>query len=240
MKTSDIKIRLVAPLIACILLGGCGNAAVPGSSAASSQPSSAQASSTASSAAVSSAASSAPASSTASESDPQTRELKPADDTSTSSSSKDNKEMYLYADYLRNPTEDNWKKFMATAPVGATFFVITTPPAELKELVSDSVSIDETSQEYAIAVSLYDDSLLSMESGEIIFKDNGEMLWKPDKDGKLYEKKMKKGEKTAFKMTIPEGIPCRLMEVTTASGKGIFPVGMLSGEWNQMCKFIIS
>ena len=148
--------------------------------------------------------------------------------------------MYLYADYLRDPTEDNWKKFMATAPTGAAFFVITTPPADLKALIADPIIIDDTAQEYFIAVSLYDDSQFCMEDGEILFKDNGEMLWKPDKDGMNYEGTLKKGEKIAFKMTIPEGVPSRLMEVTTANGTGSFLVGMLSGEWNQMCEFILS
>ena len=237
------KVKLIPLIMAVAMLSsacGQGGGAASSSKAAST---SAAVSSAAPSSTVAASSSAAPSSTVAAVSSAaasssaaaQTREISGK---GGEPGAKDNHEMQLYVDYLRNPSDDTWKKFMASAPKDAVFFVITTPPAEMKELISGAKSIDDMSQEYAIAVALYDDSQFTMESGEILFKDNGDMLWQPDKDGKLYEAKMKKGEKAAFKMTIPEGAPTKLMEMTTSAGKADFLVGMLSGEWDQMCKFI--
>ena len=148
-----------------------------------------------------------------------------------------NEAMYLFEDYYRDPTQANWKAFMSMAPQDAVLFIITNPDADLVELVGEPYMVDKPDTDIVIAVSLAPDTKLTLENGEVDFTDDGDVLWNPAQD-KIYEETMDRGEAIAFWMVLPEGVPTRAMQISTADGEGMFLVSSLSGEWDQRCKFI--
>ncbi len=152
----------------------------------------------------------------------------------------DDSAMYLYADYCREPTQDKWNAFIGKAPENAVLFIITNPPEELNDLVKAPVEIDGMTQDMIIAVALADDTKIDLESGEVAFSDAGGILWNPGSDGKLYKTYLDKGEASCMKITLPEGIPGRCLNISAPAGNGMFLVATLSGEWNQHSEFITS
>jgi hypothetical protein len=151
---------------------------------------------------------------------------------------KDDRSMYLYADFYRDPTDQNWEAFIETAPDDAVLFVITNPPEELKDLAWNPMMIDPETSDIVIAVSLCADTEIQLESGQIVFNDNDEMLWEPDPSGELLKEKLARGEQSCIQMTIPEGGPARVINISTPEANGMFMVATLSGEWNQHSAFI--
>ena len=151
---------------------------------------------------------------------------------------KDDKAMELFMDYFRDPTAKNWNTFMKAAPEDAVLFIITNPVDDMKDLVSDTVVIDEETSDILVAVALSNYTQLDLESGEMVFNDRGAMQWNPDPDGKLYSDQLDQGFFTCFRMTIPEGGPARCLNIKTEGAAGMFPVTTLSGEWNQQSTFV--
>ena len=152
----------------------------------------------------------------------------------------DDSAMYLFADYYRAPTDENWKAFIGKAPKDAVLFIITNPPEELNDLVKAPVTIDKMTDDMVIAVSLADDTKIFLETGEVAFNDAGSMRWDPDPAGKLYKTYLDKGETSCIKITLPEGVPNRCLSISSSAGDGMFLVGTLSGEWSQHSTFITS
>ena len=149
----------------------------------------------------------------------------------------DDEAMYLFEDYYRDPTQANWKAFISAAPSDAVLFIITNPGDDLMELVGEPMQVDKATSDVVIAVSLEPDTKLTLEDGEVLFTDDGDIHWNPESD-KLYEKTMDRGEAMAFSMVLPEGVPTRAMQVSTPDAEGMFLVATLSGEWDQHSKFI--
>ena len=67
---------------------------------------------------------------------------------------------------------------------------------------------------------------------------NDEMLWEPDPSGELLKENLDRGEQSYIQMTIPEGGPSRVINISTPETNGMFMVATLSGEWNQHSAFI--
>jgi hypothetical protein len=127
---------------------------------------------------------------------------------------------------------------MKAAPEDAVLFIITNPVGDMKDIVSDTVVIDEETSDILVAVALSNYTQLDLESGEMVFNDRGAMQWNPDPDGKLYSDQLDQGFFTCFRMTIPEGGPARCLNIKTEGAAGMFPVTTLSGEWNQQSTFV--
>ena len=146
--------------------------------------------------------------------------------------------MYLFEAYYSDPTEENWDKFIALAPKDAVLFIVTNPPAELKDLANSPVVIDKSAFDTVVAVALADYTELELEDGEVYFNENDEMLWNPASVDKLYSGSLSKGEIVSFRIVLPEGGPSRALNVYTPDADGRFLVTTLSGEWDQHSTFV--
>ena len=146
--------------------------------------------------------------------------------------------MYLFEAYYSDPTEENWDKFIALAPKDAVLFIVTNPPAELKDLANSPVVIDKSAFDTVVAVALADYTELELEDGEVSFNENDEMLWNPASVDKLYSGSLSKGEIVSFRIVLPEGGPARALRVYTPDADGMFLVTTLSGEWDQHSTFV--
>ncbi|MCR5010980.1 MAG: hypothetical protein K6A72_01425 [Lachnospiraceae bacterium] len=146
--------------------------------------------------------------------------------------------MYLYQTYYNDPTDENWDAFMAKAPKDAVLFIITNPPAGLEDFARSPVAIDGSAFDTVVAVALTDNTKLELGDGDVSFTDDGEVLWTPSFEERLYTGSLNKGDYVAFRMVLPEGVPSRALSIYTPDAEGIFLVATLSGEWDQHSTFI--
>ena len=96
--------------------------------------------------------------------------------------------------------------------------------------------LDENADEQMIVAALQDDTIITVESGEPEFKDDGIFSWKTKEV--LYEQTLEKAEAVEFTTNITEGIPDKCIRLKADGEEKLFPIQTLSGENPLRCKFI--
>ncbi|MBR5944432.1 MAG: hypothetical protein IKZ94_05735 [Lachnospiraceae bacterium] len=144
--------------------------------------------------------------------------------------------IYKYLDFCATYRSSKWAGLIDEAPNDAKGLVIVDAPDRLSYYMHYTKILDENADEQMIVAALQDETVITVESGEPEFKDDGSMNWKTKEV--LYEQTLEKAEAVEFTTNITEGIPDKCIRLKADGEEKLFPIQTLSGENPLRCKFI--
>ena len=141
--------------------------------------------------------------------------------------------IYRYTDYLKAPGPGRWAAFAETAPKDALALVIVNPPADVGAFLPAVTAVDADAPDSLFIIPLQADTAVRLDDAEY---DPASGNFRST--GTITEAKPAKGESFGVRITVPEGVPSRLVYVSAGGASGMFPVSVISGATDKCSTFV--
>ena len=141
--------------------------------------------------------------------------------------------IYRYTDYLKAPGPGRWAALAETAPKDALALVIVNPPADVGAFLPAVSVVDADASDVLFIIPLQGGTTIRLDDAEYD-PASGDFR----STGTITEVKPAKGGSFGVQITVPEGVPSRLVYVSAGGAYGMFPVSVISGATDKCSTFI--